>query len=167
MKQLRIRYQQIKDAKRFLAILSNPDFIYFSANPSSIEEEKRFLRLNKEKRLNNIEHNFTIIFKDDIVGAVGLRIDQFRKYIGEVGYFVDREYWRLGIASRAVELVEEFGFGELKLKRIELVTLKKNIPSIRVANKCGFRKEGIQRAKLIHDGQYQDAYLFAKIRRGS
>lgn len=167
VKQFYIRYQQIKDAKRFLEILSSPDFIYFFANPKSIAEEKRFLRQNKEKRLNNIEHNFTIVFGDEVVGAVGLRIDQCRRYIGEVGYFVDREYWGRGIASKAVGLVERFGFGEFKLKRIEIVTLKENIPSIRVAEKCGFRKEGIQRAKLFHDGQYRNAYLFAKIKRDS
>jgi len=167
VKQLRIRYQQIKDAKRFLEILSSPDFVYFSANPQSIEEEKRFLRRNKDKRLNNIEHNFTILIGNAVVGAVGLKIDQCRKYIGEVGYFVDREYWGQGIACKAVEFIEEFGFGELELKRIELVSLVDNAPSIRVAEKCGYVRECIQRAKLLHDGKFEDAVLFAKIRSES
>jgi len=165
VKQTRIRYQQVKDAKRFLEILSCPDFVYFDASPQSIEEEKRFLRLNKEKRLANTEHNFTILVGCEVAGAVGIKIDQCRKYIGEIGYFVAREYWGRGIAGQAVALAEEIGFDKFELQRMELVTLEKNAASIRVAEKCGYIREGIQRAKLIHEGEFVDAVLFAKTKR--
>lgn len=164
MKQLRIRYQQIGDAGRFFQILSCPDFVYFDANPESVAEERRFLRGSREKRLAGIEHNFTILLGDRIVGAVGIKIDQSRKYIGEIGYFVDRDYWGRGIACEAVALAEDIGFGKLGLRRLELVTLEGNAASIRVAEKCGYVREGVQRGKLVHGGNHVDAVLFAKIR---
>ena len=162
MKQLEIRYQKVSDAKRFVEILTHHSFIYFPVKPKSIEEEKRFLRLNREKRKNKTEYNFSIIYKDKMVGGIGAKLDQHRKHIGEIGYFIDHDYWFKGIASGAVKLIEEFSFNRLQLTRIEIVTLKKNKASQRVAEKCGYRKEGIQRGKLILAGKYLDAYLYAK-----
>jgi hypothetical protein len=40
---IELRPQRVYDAKRFFEILSNPNFIYFSAKPKSIEEEKNSL----------------------------------------------------------------------------------------------------------------------------
>jgi len=164
MKTLRIRYQQIGDAKRFFEILTHPDFVDFPVNVKSIEEEKRFLRTSRQMRRDNIVHNYTIMLRDELVGGIGLKIDRHRKYVGEVGYFVAREYWGKGIAPKAVKLIEAIGFDELGLERIELVTLKQNKASIRVARKCGYRKEGIQRHKQLHDDKFHDVYLFAKIK---
>ncbi|MDY6835145.1 MAG: GNAT family N-acetyltransferase [Chloroflexota bacterium] len=162
MKHLEIRYQKVSDAKRFLEILSHPDFIYFPVKPKDVEEQKVFLRQNREKRRSNTEYNFSIIYKGTLVGAVGIKIDQHRKHIGEIGYFIDHDYWNKGIASGAVELVEEFAFNQLQLTRIEIVTLEKNIASQRVAEKCGYQKEGIQKGKLLFNGEYLDAHSYAK-----
>ena len=164
MKPIKLRYQQIGDAKRFFEILTHPDFEMFPVEVGSIEEEKRFLRSAVQLRRDNILHNYAIMSGDQLAGAIGLKIDQQRKYIGEVGYFVAREYWGKGIAPEAVALIEAIGFDRLGLERIELVTLKNNRASIRVAQKCGYRKEGIQRHKQLHKGRFYDCYLFAKIK---
>ena len=166
MKNLRLRYQRVGGAKRFFEILTHPDFVLFPVNVKSIEEEKRFLRTNREMRKRNFVHNYAILIKDRVVGGIGLKIDQHRPHIGEVGYFVDRKHWGKGIAPMAVEVIEEIGFGGLGLERIELVTLKNNRASIRVAEKCGYRREGIQRHKHKQDGTYYDCYLFAKVKSG-
>jgi hypothetical protein len=50
MRNLSLRYQRVGDAKRFFQILTHPDFVLFPVNVKSIEEEKRFLRTNKEMR---------------------------------------------------------------------------------------------------------------------
>lgn len=163
MNGLRIRYQQVGDAKRFYEILTHPDFVLFPANPASINAEKRFLRTNKELRAKNMAHNYAILLLNKVVGGIGIKVDQHRPYIGEIGYFVDREYWGKGIAPAAVQLIETVCFEELGMHRIEIITLKQNKASMRVAEKCGYRKEGIQRQKVKHEGKWADVYLFAKV----
>ena len=162
MKHLEIRYQKVSDAKRFLEILSHPDFIYMPVKPKNIEAEKVFLRQNREKRRNNTVYNFSVIYKGQLVGGVGVRINQSLKHVGEVGYFIDCDYWGKGIAPAAVKLIEEFSFGHLQLTRIEILMLKKNKASQRVAEKCGYQKEGTQKGKLLFNGKPHDAYLYAK-----
>jgi ribosomal-protein-alanine N-acetyltransferase len=158
-----IRYQQIGDAKRFFEILSHPDFIYFPVTVKNIEEEKAFLRQNRQKRKDGTEHNFAISYEDELVGAIGLMVDRRRAHVGEIGYFVDQNFWGKGIASAAVKLIERFAMDELSIARLEIVILKQHTASQRVAEKCGYLKECVQRGKLLHEGKHADAYLFAKV----
>lgn len=163
MPKVTIRYQQLSDAQRFYEILNNPNFIYFSAKPESAKDEKKFLWKNPKKRKNNLEYNYSILFNGKIVGGVGIKINQHRKYIGEIGYFIDEVYWKRGIATEAVKLVEETGFNRLGLKRIEILMNPKNKASEKVAKKCGYKKEGLLR-KIIKrsDSKMDDALIYAK-----
>jgi ribosomal-protein-alanine N-acetyltransferase len=80
-----------------------------------------------------------------------------------LGYFVDEKYWGKGIAPEAVKLAEQIGFSKLGVKRIEIMMKKKNKASENAAAKCGYKKEGIVRKKLLLGNQYHDAYLYAKL----
>jgi len=164
-KAITLRYQQIGDAKRFVEILNNPNFLYFPARPQSIEAEKAFLRKNIQARREGRDLNYSILLGKKVVGAIGLKIELQRPYLGEIGYFVDEAYWGRGIASRALELVERIAFEEKGLVRIEILMVKKNKASERVTIKCGYKKEGIAKGKLLLFGKYEDAYVYAKVRK--
>jgi ribosomal-protein-alanine N-acetyltransferase len=163
MVRIELRKQRVSDAKRFYEILNNPNFLYFPAKPQSLEEEKEFLRKNSEKRKKNIEYNFAIMYEKDVIGAIGIKIDQHRTYIGEIGYFVDETYWRKGIATEAVKLAERIGFQELGLTRIEILMDIENTASEKVAIKAGYFKEGLLKGKLKNGDAYRDAFLYAKL----
>jgi ribosomal-protein-alanine N-acetyltransferase len=167
MKHLTIRYQRVTDARRFLEIRSHPDFIPFSPKPKTLKRERAWLRQTADKRRKNLQHGFTILWKTKVVGGVGLKVDQHRKYIGEIGYFVDRDHWGKGIATAAVKLLERVAVHDLGINRLEILTLQGNEASRRVALKCGYVREGIQRGKQLHNGRYHDVTVFAKVRRTS
>jgi RimJ/RimL family protein N-acetyltransferase len=163
MTKIEIRAQKVSDAKRFFEILNNGDFVYFPAKPESLEAEKECLRKNRAWRKDNFKHNYAILYRGNVVGGIGAMINQHHTDIGEIGYFVDRNFWGKGIAPQAVKLIESECFGKLNLHRIEVVIDKKNKASIRVAEKAGYKKEGIQRGNILNNGKYNDAYLFAKL----
>lgn len=161
-KKVILRNQQIGDAKRFYEMLNSPNFTYFPAKPKSIEEEKAFLRKNKAWREQKVWFNYTILYGAEIVGAVGIHMESHRPYCGEIGYFVDEAYWGKGIAVEAVRQLEAFAFSELDVIRIEINMIKANKPSARVAEKAGYRKEGIARKKLLLNGEGFDCYVYGK-----
>lgn len=161
---IKIRYQSVKDAKRFYEILSNPNFRYFSSQPKSLAAEKEFLKKNSIKRRQKIDWNYSIIYNQEVTGAVGIRKNVVRPHIAEIGYFIDEKFWGKGLASQAVKLIEKIAVGKFKFKRLEIVVQVKNIASSKVAEKNGYRREGLCR-KMIMDkkGKLQDAYLYAKV----
>ena len=164
MPQVKIRPQEISDAERFFEILTHLDNKFIEVPIKTLEDEKRFLKTNDVRRKTNFEHNYSIIFDGNLVGACGIRIDQHRPWVGEIGYFVDIAYQGQGIATEAVKQLEKIVFNELKLKRIAILMDTRNLASEQVARKCGYEKEGV--AKKIHriEEEYYDCFVYAKTR---
>jgi ribosomal-protein-alanine N-acetyltransferase len=164
MSKVELRYQKVSDAKRMYDILNNRNFLYLDVKPESVESERDWLRENPRKRKDNLEYNYAILWDGKVVGACGIKIDQHRKHIGEIGYFLDETCWGKGITTRAVKLLERIGFGDLKLTRIEILMDPANTASERVAIKCGYGKEGTMKKAIKRKGTFHDCYLYAKVR---
>lgn len=163
MGRIRVRFQRLTDAERFFEILSNPRFEHFPGVPETLEEEIAFLRQNAKKRRGKREFNYAILLDGSVIGAIGLVVNQRAPHVGEIGYFVDEEHWGRGFTAEAVRLVEGIGFGTLKLHRIEILMSPHNTASIRVAEKCGYEREGYLRDRIRIGKRYEDTYLYAKI----
>lgn len=165
MPKVTVRKQKVSDAKRFYEILNNPNFIYFQdVCPESVEAERKFLLQNNDKRKRNYSYNYSILYNGKLVGGCGIKIDQHRNFIGEIGYFIDEAYWGKGIATKAVKLLEKIGFTELGLKRIIIIMNTKNVASRKVAIKCGYKKEGVMQKIVKYNGKMHDVYLYAKVK---
>lgn len=164
MAKIEIRPQRVSDARRFYDILTNPNFIYFTA-PKSVEAEKEFIKKGKVDSKNNHSHNFSIIYDGKLVGGCGIKVDQHRLYIGEAGYFVDEKYWGKGIATKALRLLEKLGFERLGLSRITILMETKHKASEKVAIKSGYKKEGKLTGGHEFKGKLVDCYLYAKVKR--
>jgi len=161
---IKLRYQQISDAKDFFRILSNPNFKYFSAHPKTLKEEVDFLRKNKERRKINSEYNYTILSDEKVIGGCGIRIDTHRKHIWEIGYFLDEAYWWNWITTEAVKILENIAFEKLWLKRLQILMDPRNKASEKVAIKCGYKKEGSLKKSIKMGDDFLDTYLYAKVR---
>jgi RimJ/RimL family protein N-acetyltransferase len=61
-----------------------------------------------------------------------------------------------------LRLLSRFALDELELQRLDLVTDPDNVASQRVAEKVGFRREGVLRSHLRHpDGRIRDSVMFS------
>ncbi len=82
---------------------------------------------------------------DELIGVMGLtRIDLFSE-VGTIGYWLAEDFWRQGITTQAAKKIIEFGFNELKLRRINIQAYTLNLPSNNLIKKLGFTFEGIER----------------------
>ncbi len=161
---VKLRKPLIADAKRYLEILSHPDFTYFPASPKTIKQEQNFLRKMKAAQKEGKQYDFAIIAGSKHVGGAGIKINQQFPYICEIGYFVDRQYWNKGIATKAVQFLETFIAENLPdIVRIEIVPARKNVGSCQVAVKSGYKREGIMKKYLKIGCVYHDCCRYAKI----
>jgi RimJ/RimL family protein N-acetyltransferase len=105
-------------------------------------------------------HEFAITEHGELVGSIGMRVNTFGG--GHIGYWCALEARGRGITPRALRLVCRFGIEKLGLGRLELVTDPDNTASQRVAEKVGFRREGILRSHVLHpDGRRRDSIMFS------
>lgn len=85
-----------------------------------------------------------------------------REWMCEFGYFVDQNYRGKGIATKALELVEERA-KKMGIWRYELFIHPKNIASIKVAQKQEYKKEGLLKKVAKHKDRYDNACLYSKV----
>lgn len=78
-----------------------------------------------------------------------------------VGYWIDQSVAGTGLVPEAVVLVLRYAFEDLRLHRVEAAIVPRNEPSRRVAEKLGFRNEGISIRFLQIRGVWEDHVRYA------
>jgi [ribosomal protein S5]-alanine N-acetyltransferase len=78
-----------------------------------------------------------------------------------IGYWVDERVAGRGIIPTALALAVDHCFQVVGLHRIEVNIRPENTPSRRVAEKLGFREEGLRLAYLHIDGGWRDHIAYA------
>ncbi|MEW9570457.1 GNAT family N-acetyltransferase [Rhodanobacter sp. Si-c] len=99
----------------------------------------------------------------ELLGGCGLNQLNAMHRSANLGYWVRASRQGQGLAAAAARLVARFGFAELGLVRIEIVTLPYNHASRRVAAKLGAVFEGMARQRLWAWDRAHDAAVYALI----
>ena len=112
---------------------------------------------------------FAVILKerpDEPVGSIGVFPTEAPE-IGsepEIGYWIGEPHWNRGIAGDAVGSICEYAFRETELIRLFASVFEYNAPSMRVLEKNGFRKVGVQRRAAIKEGRIIDLHLYERVK---
>jgi ribosomal-protein-alanine N-acetyltransferase len=99
---------------------------------------------------------------DELVGRVqlsGISPPPFAN--AYLGYFVSECHNGRGYATDGVRLAVDAALGELALHRVQAAVIPRNLASIRVLEKAGFRKEGLALRYLQVAGVWEDHLLYA------
>jgi len=131
-------------------------------NPYTLADAENFLEKYAGLESSQI---FAIEYQGDYVGNIGLHkgTDVYRKS-AEIGYFLGEPYWNLGIMTKAINLICDFGFKTMDIVRIHAGIFEFNPASMRVLEKCGFKKEGVFEKSVIKNGAIYDEFRYAKIK---
>lgn len=89
----------------------------------------------------------------------------FHKYFGEhtyeIGWVFNPKYQNKGYASEAARAVLKYGFKEMGLHRIIATCQPDNIPSYRIMEKIGMRREGFFKKCIPNGNEWWDEYYYA------
>jgi [ribosomal protein S5]-alanine N-acetyltransferase len=83
--------------------------------------------------------------------------------LANLGYWIDRDRYGRGLATRAVAEACEFAFGDAGLHRLEAGTLPENVASQRVLEKNGFTRYGVARGLVRIAGEWRDHVVFERL----
>lgn len=129
----------------------------------TIEDQKKYLKTLSQDihKANSID--LGIWNENKIIGIIHLtNIDRINK-IGVLGYSIDENYQSRGIITECSKVFLDFVFKELQLHRIEIKTAKDNLKSKAVAQRLGFKSEGILRQAYFINDEFVDCELFSKL----
>lgn len=96
------------------------------------------------------------------MGQVGLLEQQVNgRQESEVGYLVQRAFWRHGLATEAARATRDWAFGVLGRERVVALIRPENAPSQGVARKLGMRVAG----QCQHGGYAHDVWAITRAER--
>ncbi|MQA75583.1 MAG: GNAT family N-acetyltransferase [Solirubrobacterales bacterium] len=98
---------------------------------------------------------------DELLGSVGMHGLDPANGRASAGYWVAAEARGRGVATRGLWLLCRFAFDEIGVERIELWIEPENEPSRRVAQRVGFRSEGLLRSFMPIQGVRRDMLMYS------
>lgn len=164
-----IRPYRAKDAEKVWQVLRRPE-IY--ATTYGIPPNYPRARVDwwfsfaANCRKNGTAYEFGIFEKESggylgNCGIMGVRRDLSS---ASIAYFVNPDFWGLGYATEAAEVMLSFAFSFLKLMRVSGSCMAANPASRRVMEKLGFVYEGTGRSELYKDGVFYDVEHLSLLR---
>jgi RimJ/RimL family protein N-acetyltransferase len=102
---------------------------------------------------------------DHLLGDMVLDVVHWNTGDAFVGLAIgERDLWGKGLGTQAMNLVLEFAFTEINLRRVTLTVFEYNPRAIRSYEKAGFRHEGRLRQLLSREGKRWDLHYMGILR---
>jgi ribosomal-protein-alanine N-acetyltransferase len=155
----------IRGKNVYLRTVREPDLDYYYERVCDVEGTGQYqyycivVPSEAEFRRNFHEHGFW----DDDYGEL-LICDPDDHILGAARIF-DAEHRNRGIMTEALTLLTYLLFTIKKINRLELKIMPANAPSKRVAEKCGYKFEGVARGAVFHRGAYRDMEVYSILRQ--
>ena len=148
---------------------SHPDVArYQSWVPVSVEETAAFIRSCHSVAFDTPGTWYQLALRlrdaESLVGDLGVHFVAESRYQAEIGFTIAPPFQRRGYAGEAVSVLLDHLFGTLGKHRVFASTDPRNLPSIGLLEKLGFRKEAHFRQSLWLKGEWVDDLIFALLR---
>lgn len=160
---IKLRSVEDSDLDDLCAWWDDPEFAgpFIDDRPKS-REEVRKLVVN-----NDGQHTFIMESSEDerkigFISYYWTRSDY--PYLYEIGYRIKPAERGKGYTTEAARLLVDHLFTTKDIERIESVTDAENLPSQRVLEKNGFRREGELRKRVRLHGEYRNEYIYALLK---
>ena len=119
----------------------NTAYMFWLPN-DTIEETKQFLNnvTNEWKKPAPAYYEFAIVFEGLQIGAISVALNDSRN-AGELGWILNKRYWKKGIAVEAALAIKDFALNVLKLQKLVAHCDYRNTASSNLMQKIGMTLE--------------------------
>lgn len=132
-------------------------------NTRTVEDAKTYIENSLESYKNTGNFDLGIWYKEQLVGTVGIHDLKKISRNCALGYWLSEEFTGEGIMSRSVKALIDYLFKVWQLHRIEIQCGVKNVKSAAIAERFGFKFEGVAReAEWLYD-HYHDLNVYSML----
>ena len=153
------------DVPAIAAMMDEPEIARFTRAPSPYRErdaiEWRALHPAMLRRREALPLALVTATGDELIGSMLLRF--WGEGRGELGYLVAAAARGRGLGTRAVRLLARWAFEAHGIERLEAHVQPDNMPSLALAERVGFRREGLMRSHSVMRGRRVDLVLLAML----
>lgn len=165
MRLRRLEKTDCDDVYRYASLSATTRYLLWSPH-MNLFETRGYLEYTRKKYRAGEFFDWGIEYKENskIIGTVGFTTVDFENNKAEIGYVLSPEYHGKGLGLEAVRRIVRYGFVTMGFERLEARIMVPNQPSRSLAEKLGFRLEGIRRHDLFVKGEYRDICTYSMLR---
>ncbi len=162
-----VRPWRESDVPAKLMAFADPTVQRFSwprTTPYTEEDARSFFAEQEQARLRGEELSFALVEPFDdatVLGGGSLYDVDLEQGRAAVGYWLASQARGRGVVTHAVRLVARWALAGLGVARLELTCGPDNHASQRVAERCGFTREGVLRSHTPFKGARRDTVMFS------
>jgi RimJ/RimL family protein N-acetyltransferase len=123
----------------------------------TLQQEQEFL-----KKIGESKDDVWWVLEADgkAIGATGIHRIDWIDANGTTGIVIgDKDYWRKGYATEAMQLRTRYAFRELNLHKLLTEVDTDNEASKKALERNGYRSVGIRREQTFREGKWKDRWL--------
>ena len=146
-------------------MLEDPDLLRFTRIPEPVPPgfARGWFERYEEGRSDGSREAFAIVEDGEFLGlALAPEIDRETR-TAELGYVVAPAARGRGVATEALRQLTEWAFAELGMLRLELLISVANAGSKKVAERCGYVREGVLRSAYVKQGLREDTEIWSRL----
>src|SRR5688572_10489322 len=154
------------DVERGLMLFADPlvqRFSWTESRPYTVADARAYLEGTEAARLAGRELELAVTEPGDgaaVLGCVSLFDVDAVNRSAATGYWLADHGRGRGAATHGVRLLTGWAFATLGLARIQLTCAPDNHASQRVAERCGFTREGLLRSHIAFKGGRRDTLVY-------
>jgi [ribosomal protein S5]-alanine N-acetyltransferase len=152
-----------EDAPAVVAAYSDPHIQRWHARRMDENEALDWIAAWADRWRKETDCGWAVASDDGVVGQISLRTVDLDEGLAGISYWVMPHARGRRIAPRALEAVTQWAFGVLGLHRIGIDHSTRNLASCRVAERAGYRAEGVKRSQALHADGWHDMHQHARI----
>lgn len=160
-KKILLRAIEEKDLEILREMINDEEFEYkvvgYSFPISTIQQKKWYETVNENK--NNLK--LVIEYEGETVGLATIDEIDWKNRSAFHGMKLVKKVQGKGIGKDVVKTICNYAFNELQLNRLEGGMLETNLPSLKLYEKCGWKKEGLFKQYVYKNGKYLDYFPVA------
>lgn len=137
LKPLGMKY--LETVHEYAVDIENTKYMLYLPN-ETLEETMAFLQKTDTEWASDKPsfYEFAIIYENQQVGAVGIYLED--DLSGELGWIINKKYWRQGIAYEAAAALLDFAIRELRIKHFIAHCDADNVASYKIMEKLGMSR---------------------------
>lgn len=135
---------------------NDPDMVRYHMRSVLAEDYEMWFTRRCEAWAENSAAYWAVERDGKVLASIGFRQISLEMGYGEIAYWVHRSARGMGLATRPLRRIVEWGFKDLGLHKISLMHSTLNDASARVAQAAGFRNEGVLRSYVRHPDGWHD-----------
>jgi len=165
--ELRLDAPDTKHSDDLFEIYGDSELLDFTdeAHHSGVEETKAYVNEQLHSENSGISKSWIIyhVTAAKAIGFIRIKNIDHKNHSGVVGYYLNPKFAAQGFATMALRSCVTYAFKNLNLHRLEAQVHTEHNASIRVLEKCGFRKEGRLIENFLIRGKYRDSFIFGRV----